>query len=78
MVEGVDLEMIEIKLQLGMLHDLGQLLLSQSKIARSASMAMFLLNLLEQGLIGRLFTIVDWACKVLLAYDKPDHPCSKL
>ena len=78
-VEGVDLEVIYIKLHMQpLLTDLGQLLVSNNKISRSAQMALFVRNLLELGLVEHVFTIIDWACKVMLAYDDPQSPCSKL
>lgn len=41
-----------------------------TKPSRSASTALFLRALLETGVVEHLFTMVDWASQVLLAYDK--------
>jgi len=76
--EGIDLELIRIKLHMQpIMQDLGQLLLSNNKISRSACMAFFLSNLFEIGLVEHVFIIIDWACKVMLTYDDPASPCSK-
>lgn len=61
-----------IKLQLSpMMREICEIMVNgNTKQSRSAPMALFLRALLESGVVEHLFTLVDWACQVLLAYDR--------
>ena len=60
------------------MQEIGQLLVPSSKVSKSATTAIFLSSLLEQGFMEQLFFFIDWACQVLLAYDKKELGEDKL
>lgn len=70
LTDGVDLDLLELKLRaVPLMQEICQIFTNNKKASRSAPTAFFLLKLLDLGILEDIFTILDWAAQVLLAFD---------